>query len=168
VILNREIGPISFSLRCYNMLIVAVGGKRAMIFFLSSCFFAAGWVWQLAPDIFHPARLAELNELRLSDPAMLLESAFFGTALFGLVLFIFGIGSFFVEALSFKHGLPKRGFARIDSRIANLAVHAGSTVALILIETWQRKFPTRELPGALAGWQRAARTKTSRAKRGGD
>jgi hypothetical protein len=83
------------------MLIVAAGGKRAAVFFLSSCFFAAGWVWQLALDIFYPARLAVLNELRLSDPAMLLESAFFGTALFGLVLFIFGIGSFFVEAFSF-------------------------------------------------------------------
>jgi uncharacterized SAM-binding protein YcdF (DUF218 family) len=100
---------------------------------------------------------------------MLLESAVFGTVLFGLVLFIFGIGSFFVEAFGFKRRLTKRGIARIDFRIANLAVHAASTVGLFLIETWQRKFPTRELPGALAGraWQRrAARTKTSRAKRG--
>jgi hypothetical protein len=169
VILNREIEPISFSLRCYNMLIVAVSGKRATIFFLSSCFFAAGWVLQLALDIFYPPRRAVLNELRLSDPAMLLESALFGTVLFGLVLFIFGIGSFFVEAFGFKRRSTKRGFARIDSRTANLAVHAASTVALFLIETWQRKFPTRELPGALAGraWhRRAARTKTSRAKRG--
>ena len=174
VILNREIDPISFSLRCYNMLIVAVSGKRATIFFLSSCFFATGWVSQLALDIFYPPRRAVLNELRLSDPAIPLEIAFFGTVLFGLVLFIFGIGSFFifgigsffVEAFGFKRRLTKRGFARIGSRIANLAVHAASTVALFLIETWQRKFHTRELPGALAGraWhRRAARTKTSRA-----
>jgi hypothetical protein len=151
------------------MLIVAVSGKRATIFFLSSCLFAAGWVSQLALDIFYPPRLAVLNELRLSDPVMLLESAVFGTVLFGLVLFIFGIGSFFVEAFGFKRRLTKRGIARIDFRIANLAVHAASTVGLFLIETWQRKFPTRKLPGALAGraWQRrAARTKTSRAKRG--
>jgi hypothetical protein len=80
------------------MLIVAVSRKRATIFFLSSCFFAAGWVLQLALDTFYPPRLAVLNELRLSDPVMLLESAFFGIALFGLVLFIFGIGSLFVEA----------------------------------------------------------------------
>jgi hypothetical protein len=144
VILNREIDPISFSLRCYNMLIVAVSGKRATIFFLSSCFFATGWVSQLALDIFYPPRLAVLNELRLSDPAMLLEIGFFGTVLFGLVLFIFGIGSFFVEAFGFKRRLTKSGFARIDFRIANLAVHAASTVALFLIETWQRKFPTRD------------------------
>ena len=167
VILHLQIDPISSSLRWDNTPIVAVSGKRAMIFFLSSCFFAAGWVSRFALDTFYPLPLAVLNELRSSDPIMLLKTGFFHTALLGLVLFIFGIGSFFVEALSFKHGLPKRGFARIDSRIANLAVHAGSTVALILIETWQRKFPTRELPGALAGWhRRAARTKTSRAKRG--
>jgi hypothetical protein len=98
VILNREIDP---------------SGKRATIFFLSSCLFAAGWVSQLALDIFYPARLAVPNELRLSDPAMLLESAFFGTVLFGLVLFIFGIGSFFVEAFGFGRRLTKRGFARM-------------------------------------------------------
>jgi hypothetical protein len=151
------------------MLIVAVSGKRATIFFLSSCLFAAGWVSQLALDIFYPAQLAVPNELRLSDPAMLLKIAFFGTVLFGLVLFIIGISSFFVEAFGFKRRLTKRGFVRIDSLIANLAVHAASTVALFLIETWQRIFPTRELPGALAGraWhRRAPRTKTSRAKRG--
>ena len=111
--LNRKIDPISFSSRYYNMLIVAVSGKRATIFFLSSCLFAAGWVSQLALDIFYPPRLAVLNELRLSDPAMLLEIAFFGTVLFGLVLFIFGIGSFFVEAFGFGRRLTKRGFARM-------------------------------------------------------
>jgi hypothetical protein len=31
-------------------------------------------------------------------------------------------------------------------RIASLAIHSASTVALFLIETWQRKFPSRELP----------------------
>jgi len=30
-------------------------------------------------------------------------------------------------------------------RIARLAIHAASTVALFLIETWQRKFPARVL-----------------------
>jgi hypothetical protein len=43
------------------------------------------------------------------------------------------------------HG-RERGFARVDHRIASLAIHAASTVALFLIETWQRKFPRRELP----------------------
>jgi hypothetical protein len=122
VILNREIDPISFSLRCYNMLIVTISGKRATIFFLSSCFFATGSVSQLVLDIFYPSRRAVLNELRLSDPAMPLEIVFFGTVLFGLVLFIFGISSFFVPAFGFKRRLTKRGFARIHSLIANLAV----------------------------------------------
>ena len=107
VILNREIDPISFSSRGYNML-VTVSGKRAMIFFLSSCFFITGWVSLLALDIFYPPRRAVLNELRLSDPAMLLEIAFFGTVLFGLVFFIFGISSFFVKALADK--MPPSAF----------------------------------------------------------
>jgi hypothetical protein len=43
------------------------------------------------------------------------------------------------------HG-RERGYTRIDHRIASLAIHSASTVALFLIETWQRKFPSRELP----------------------
>jgi hypothetical protein len=38
---DRKIAPISASLRCNNILNVAVRGKRATIFFFSSCFFAA-------------------------------------------------------------------------------------------------------------------------------
>jgi len=72
---------------------------------------------------------------------MLLETAFFGTVLLGLALFVFGTGSFFVEAGGFERRLIKRGVARIDSRIA---VRAASTVALFLTETWHRKFPTRK------------------------
>ncbi|WP_446686926.1 abortive infection family protein [Paracoccus niistensis] len=45
------------------------------------------------------------------------------------------------------HG-RERGYARIDARIARLSIHAASTAALFLIETWQRKFPTRPLPKA--------------------
>jgi hypothetical protein len=79
------------------MLIVTISGKRATIFFLSSCFFSTGSVLQLVREILYPSRRAVLNELRLSDPAMPLEIVFFGTVLFGLVLFIFGISSFFVR-----------------------------------------------------------------------
>jgi hypothetical protein len=139
VILNREIDHLSFSLRCYNMLTVTVSGKIATIFFWSSCFFAAGSVSQLALDIFYPSRRAVLNELRLSDPAMSLEIVVFGTGLFGLVLFMFGIISFFASTFGFK-----RRFARIHSLIVNLTVHAVGSVGLFLIETWQRKFPTRD------------------------
>jgi|SRR5271157_115982 len=42
------------------------------------------------------------------------------------------------------HG-RERGYTRIDQRIASLAIHAARTVALFLIETWQRKFPRRDL-----------------------
>ena len=45
------------------------------------------------------------------------------------------------------HGREKC-FARIDARIARLSIHAASTAALFLIETWQRKFPAQPLPKA--------------------
>jgi hypothetical protein len=88
VILDREIDPLSSSLRRDNIVIAAVSGKRSTIFFFSSCLFAAGWVSQLALDIFYPVPLAVLNELRSSGPAMLLGTEYFGTVLLGLVLFI--------------------------------------------------------------------------------
>jgi hypothetical protein len=66
VILDREIDPLSSSLRRDNIVIAAASKKRATIFFLSSCFFVAGWVLQLALDIFYPVPLAVLNELRSS------------------------------------------------------------------------------------------------------
>jgi hypothetical protein len=102
VILDREIDPISSSLRRDNIVTAAAGKKRATIFFLSSCLFAAGWVSQLALDIFYPVPLAVLNELRSSGPAMLLSTAYLGILSLGLVLFIFWIGSFFVEVCGFK------------------------------------------------------------------
>jgi hypothetical protein len=102
VILDSEIAPLSSSLRGDNIVIAAVSGRRATIFFFSSCFFAAGWVSQFALDIGYPVPLAVLNELRSSGPTMLLGTAYFGTVLLGLVLFIFGMGSFFVETCGFK------------------------------------------------------------------
>jgi hypothetical protein len=100
VILEHEIAPLSSSLRHDNTAIAAVSGKRAEIFFLSSCFFATGWVSRVALDILYPP--AVLNELRPAGPAMLLGTACFGAILLGLILFIFGTGSFFVEACGFK------------------------------------------------------------------
>lgn len=44
------------------------------------------------------------------------------------------------------HG-RERGHRRIDPRIARLAIHAASTIALFLIETWERKMQ-RDLPAA--------------------
>ncbi|WP_139204534.1 abortive infection family protein [Pacificibacter marinus] len=42
------------------------------------------------------------------------------------------------------HG-RERGFQRLDPRIARLAVGSASTLALFLIETWERKFPEDKL-----------------------
>lgn len=61
----------------------------------------------------------------------------------GLATVIHGIGALRTHAGD-AHG-RERGYLRVDARIARLAVHAASTIALFLIETWQRKFPTRPL-----------------------
>jgi hypothetical protein len=38
-----------------------------------------------------------------------------------------------------------RGYPRIDGRIADLAINAASTVSLFLIETWQKRYPNKQL-----------------------
>lgn len=43
------------------------------------------------------------------------------------------------------HGKEK-GFRRIDPRIAKLAIHSASAIALFIIETWQLRHPGRALP----------------------
>lgn len=43
------------------------------------------------------------------------------------------------------HGREKGYRRKIDGRIARLAIHAASAVALFLIETWQLKFPDKTL-----------------------
>jgi hypothetical protein len=62
----------------------------------------------------------------------------------GLSTVVEGIGALRTHGGD-AHG-RERGYVRIDHRIATLAIHAASTVALFLIETWQRKFPSRKLP----------------------
>ncbi|WP_298560518.1 abortive infection family protein [uncultured Aliiroseovarius sp.] len=42
------------------------------------------------------------------------------------------------------HGRAK-GSKRVDSRIARLAVNSASSVAIFLIQTWEQRFPNREL-----------------------
>jgi hypothetical protein len=61
----------------------------------------------------------------------------------GLATVVEGIGALRTHGGD-AHG-RERGYARIDPRIARLAIHGASTVALFLIETWQRKHPRREL-----------------------
>lgn len=65
------------------------------------------------------------------------------TALGGLATVIQGVGALRTHAGD-AHG-RERGYARVDARIGRLSIHAASTVALFLIETWQRKFPSRVL-----------------------
>lgn len=64
----------------------------------------------------------------------------------GLVTAVQSIGSLRTHAGG-AHG-KERGFKRIDTRIAKLAIHSASAVALFLIETWQMRFPGRALPQA--------------------
>lgn len=61
----------------------------------------------------------------------------------GLATVIGGVGALRTHGGD-AHGREK-GYARIDARIARLSIHAASTAALFLIETWQRKFPARVL-----------------------
>lgn len=42
------------------------------------------------------------------------------------------------------HG-RERGFRRVDARIARLAIHTASGIALFIIETWQKKHPAKKL-----------------------
>ena len=65
------------------------------------------------------------------------------TTLGGLATVIRGIGALRTHAGD-AHGREK-GYAHVDARIARLSVHAASTVALFLIETWQRNYPTMTL-----------------------
>jgi hypothetical protein len=109
VIVEREI-CLSSSSRRANILIAAVSGKRATIFFWSSCFFAVGWVLQLAQHIFYSARSP--------GPAVPLTTGYFGSIMFGLLLFTFGIVSLSVEVCGFKHKIDEFGRRLFASRFA--------------------------------------------------
>jgi hypothetical protein len=65
------------------------------------------------------------------------------TVLGGLATVMQGVGALRTHAGD-AHG-RERGYARVDARIGRLSIHAASTIALFLIETWQRKFPSRPL-----------------------
>lgn len=68
------------------------------------------------------------------------------TILGGLNTVVQGIGSLRTHAGD-AHG-RERGFRRIDSRIARLAIHSASAAAIFLIETWELKHPSRMLHAA--------------------
>jgi hypothetical protein len=62
----------------------------------------------------------------------------------GLVTSVQSIGSLRTH-VGGAHGKEK-GFRRIDARIAKLAIHSASAIALFIIETWQIRHPGRKLP----------------------
>ncbi len=61
----------------------------------------------------------------------------------GLNSTVQGIGALRTHAGD-AHGRG-RGFRRIDARIARLAIHTASGIALFIIETWQKKFLAKPL-----------------------
>jgi hypothetical protein len=65
------------------------------------------------------------------------------TILGGLNSVVNGVGSLRTHGGD-AHG-RERGYRRIDSRIAKLAIHSASTVSLFLVETWQKQFPARQI-----------------------
>lgn len=66
------------------------------------------------------------------------------SVLSGLVTAIQSIGSLRTH-VGGAHGKEK-GFRRIDARIAKLAIHSASAIALFIMETWQIRHPGRKLP----------------------
>ena len=86
------------SARRADVVIEVFSGKRAMVFFSSSCFFATACIVQVALDVFHP--LAVFDEAHPFGPTMLLDGAYFGAILCGLILFISGMGGFIVDTYS--------------------------------------------------------------------
>jgi hypothetical protein len=65
------------------------------------------------------------------------------TILGGLNSVVNGVGALRTHAGD-AHG-RERGFRRIDTRIARLAIHCASSVSLFLVETWQKRYPARQL-----------------------
>ncbi|MFZ0150370.1 MAG: abortive infection family protein [Xanthobacteraceae bacterium] len=77
----------------------------------------------------------------------------------GLATAVEGIGALRTHGGD-AHG-RERGYTRLDRRIASLAIHAASTIALFLIETWQRKYPRRDLKLHRTSPEAAARRATA-------
>jgi hypothetical protein len=63
----------------------------------------------------------------------------------GLSTLVEGVGALRTHTGD-AHG-RERGYPLIDRRIATLAVHSSSAMALFCIETWQKKYPGRVLRG---------------------
>jgi hypothetical protein len=97
------------SLHRANGVIVALGGKRGTIFFLSSCLFAIGLTFQLALIMFYPVPNSVFNDAHSYGTAALLDGAYFGAILCGLALFIFGAGIFIVDSCGSERNVFREG-----------------------------------------------------------
>lgn len=86
------------------------------------------------------------NPLGLNPVKEGLDSEIVGdvrSVLSGLVTAVQGIGALRTH-VGGAHG-KERGFRRIDSRIARMAIHSASAVSLFIIETWILRYPGRKL-----------------------
>lgn len=83
----------------------------------------------------------DLSPDRTNLPAEVAEDI--RNILSGLVTAVQGVGALRTHAGD-AHG-RERGFRRIDARIARLSIHSASALILFLIETWERKFPEKQL-----------------------
>jgi len=72
------------------------------------------------------------------DPS-LVEDTDLQTILSGMISIVEGIGALRTHASS-AHGAGVKGY-KLEPRHARLAVHSAHTVALFVIESWQRKMP---------------------------
>jgi hypothetical protein len=97
------------SLHRADGVIVAFGGKRGTIFFLSSCLFAIGLTFQLALNVFYPVPNYVFNDAHSYGTAALLNGAYFGAILCGLALFIFGAGIFIVDSCGSERDVFRKG-----------------------------------------------------------
>jgi hypothetical protein len=138
-IAESKIDTETSSLQYDNDVIAAVSGKRATIFFLSSCFLAIAWILRFALNISYPIPLAVFSEAHSRGPAALLNSAYFSAILCGLALFIFGTVTFLVETCHFERNAPKNyvltlvtenPFTRSLMRRINSSVKAASVTFL--------------------------------------
>jgi hypothetical protein len=115
---ESKIRPYSASPRRDNIVVAAVSGKKATVFFLSSCFFAAGWVFRLASDLIFPVTLAARDQSSPYGPAALLGGAYYFSVLFAFALFIFGAGSVLVYTYRVKRDVFRKHILMLLARNA--------------------------------------------------
>jgi hypothetical protein len=162
-IVECKIDPDSSSLRLDNIVVAAISGKKATVFFLSSCFFAAGWVLQLASNLIYPVTLAARDQSRSYGPAVLLGSAYSFSLLFGFALFIFGAGSVLVYTYGVKRDLFRKDIFMLLMK--NASIRSLPTVMKSSAKTTSVTFLAQQAGRALLSIVSGVATFRSRIKR---